>query len=76
MADRLADQLAIAQVATAAITAQRRVLHRRVAIGDHLAMTALMTGLATGLAARPPRLGRLGACGGSLDGGRELFVEF
>lgn len=62
VADRLADRLAIAQPAAAAIATLGRVLDRAIGVGDHRAMMTLMPGLPARLAARTlPRraLGRL-----------------
>ena len=60
MADRLADRLAIAKVAAAALAALGRMLDRHVGVGDHLTMRTLMARLATGLTARRLTLGALG----------------
>lgn len=52
MADRLADRLAVGELLAAALATLRRMLDRRVRVNDHLTMTALMPGLAAGLAPR------------------------
>ena len=76
MGHRLSDRLSIAEILATAIAARGPMLDRRVRISDHLTMTAPCPGWPPGLRPERSRAGRLGVCGGSLDGGRELLVEF